>query len=148
MGPRLSVRAVFYHQDHILLCKHCDDRGFWYITPGGGVEHGETLEDAFHRELMEELGLQAIMGDVLCIRDLISDRHPTPYLPDHFHQLEIFVEGKSPTFVSEACKLDPDQIGYEWVHTDLLDSILFFPTELVSVFKDRNFSMIYQGHKL
>ncbi len=61
MGPRLSVRAVFYSQDHILLCKHYDERGFWYITPGGGVEYGETLEDAFHRELMEEVGLQAHM---------------------------------------------------------------------------------------
>lgn len=148
MGPRLSVRAVFYRQDHILLCKHQDDRGFWYITPGGGVEHGETLEDAFHRELMEEVGIQAQMGDVLCIRDLISDRHPTPYLPKHFHQLEIFVEGKSPDFICEASKLDPDQIGYEWVPLNELDNILFFPTELVSVFKNKNFSMVYQGHKL
>ncbi|RWX57359.1 NUDIX domain-containing protein [Photobacterium chitinilyticum] len=148
MGPRLSVRAVFYNQDHILLCKHYDERGFWYITPGGGVEYGETLVDAFHRELMEEVGLQAHMGDVLCIRDLISNRYPTPYLPEHFHQLEIFVEGKSPIFVGKPSNLDPAQIGYEWVPLDELDNILFFPTELVAVFKKRNFSTIYQGHKL
>ncbi|ELR63535.1 mutT/NUDIX family protein [Photobacterium marinum] len=148
MNPRLSVRAVFYCQNHILLCKHQDDRGFWYITPGGGVEHGETLEEAFHRELMEELGIQAEMGDVLCIRDLITDRSPTPYLPDHFHQLEVFVEGIKPNFIAQASNLDPAQIGYEWVHLDKLDNILFFPKELVSVFQNRDFSTIYQGHKL
>ncbi|OLQ70097.1 DNA mismatch repair protein MutT [Photobacterium proteolyticum] len=148
MGPRISVRAVFYNQDHILLCKHQDERGFWYITPGGGVEHGETLEDTFHRELMEEIGLKATMGDVLCIRDLISDRSPTPYLPEHFHQIEIFVEGKTPNFINTASKLDPAQIGYEWVPLERLDNILFFPAELVEMFKNREFSTIYQGHKL
>ncbi|EAS41633.1 NUDIX domain-containing protein [Photobacterium profundum] len=148
MSPRLSIRAVFYKDDKILLCKHHDDRGFWYITPGGGVEHGETLEDAFHREIKEEVGLQAEMGKVLCIRDLISDRQPTSYLPNHFHQVEIFVEGINPIFTHEPHKMDPAQIGYEWIKLDDLPSLLFFPSSLVDIFQHKNFSNIYLGHKL
>ncbi|WP_036816853.1 NUDIX domain-containing protein [Photobacterium sanctipauli] len=148
MKPRLSIRAVIYHDDTILLCKHQDERGFWYITPGGGVEHGETLEEAFHRELKEELGAKATMGDVICIRDLISDRAPTPYLPDNFHQVEIFVSATEVEFYEKASNLDPDQIGYEWVPVDKLNDILFFPRELADHFKQQQFKTVYQGHKL
>ncbi|MGF1681599.1 NUDIX domain-containing protein [Photobacterium minamisatsumaniensis] len=148
MKPRLSIRAVIYTDNAILLCKHHDERGFWYITPGGGVEHGETLEEAFHRELKEELGAKATMGDVICIRDLISDRAPTPYLPDNFHQVEIFVSASNIEFHSTATNLDPNQVGYEWVAIDKLEDILFFPQELADHFRQQLFSKIYQGHKL
>jgi 8-oxo-dGTP diphosphatase len=34
---------------------------FW-ITPGGGVEEGETFEDAARREVFEETGIEAELG--------------------------------------------------------------------------------------
>lgn len=41
--PRLAVRAILIEDDKILLAHFIDDSGPWYVTPGGGVQHGETL---------------------------------------------------------------------------------------------------------
>jgi ADP-ribose pyrophosphatase YjhB (NUDIX family) len=41
----------------ILLCRQEKPGTSYWLLPGGGVEGGETLVQALHRELIEELGL-------------------------------------------------------------------------------------------
>ena len=57
-GMTLGVRVVATDADgRVLLVKHTYLAGWW--LPGGGVDRGETTQDAAVRELREETGLTA-----------------------------------------------------------------------------------------
>src|SRR4051794_12638787 len=56
---REAVRAlVLDRRDRVLLVEFRDEQGqTWWATTGGGVDEGETPEEALRRELGEEAGL-------------------------------------------------------------------------------------------
>ncbi|MBV7296749.1 NUDIX domain-containing protein [Enterovibrio paralichthyis] len=145
---RVSVRAVCYRDDTLLLAEHRDDRGLWYILPGGGIQHNETLDQAFKREMLEETGGDAQMGDVLFVREVIADKLDTTYLPKHLHQIELFVEAKDFRQISQPSDMDKDQIGIVWMPLEKLPDLLFFPSTMISALQTRRFDKIYQGHIL
>jgi ADP-ribose pyrophosphatase YjhB (NUDIX family) len=55
--PRIRVSAVLRWRDRLLLCRHEKPEKEYWLLPGGGVKSGESLVDALHRELDEEVGL-------------------------------------------------------------------------------------------
>ena len=63
MKVRKSSRAIVLNKENeIFLFQYMfdyleDGKAIW-ITPGGGLEEGESFEDALKRELFEELGVQ------------------------------------------------------------------------------------------
>jgi 8-oxo-dGTP pyrophosphatase MutT (NUDIX family) len=53
-GMTLGVRAALIKDGSVILVKHSYVPG-WYF-PGGGVEAGESVFEALHREIREEAG--------------------------------------------------------------------------------------------
>src|SRR5215470_4743659 len=88
---RIGVFAlIFDDREHVLLSLRRDID--WWNLPGGGMEAGETVDEALRREVREETGLEVEVGQqvgvyskpqkqevVLTFRCRISggDLHPT-----------------------------------------------------------------------
>lgn len=84
MRQRTIVCPIIQNDGEYLLCKMADDRGVfpgqWAIS-GGGMEPGETMEQALRREISEELG------------DKLDISHITPW---HFRddtRLKTYADG-------------------------------------------------------
>jgi len=52
---RVAVFAIIVRDGQVLLARR-RDIGWWNL-PGGGMELGETVDEALHREVYEEIGL-------------------------------------------------------------------------------------------
>ena len=55
--PRIRVSAILRWGGRILLCRHEKNGRAYWLLPGGGVNSGESLLRALHRELSEEVGM-------------------------------------------------------------------------------------------
>ena len=54
---RVAARALVIQDNKVLLVKETLEK--WWAFPGGGVDHGETVELSLTREIEEELGIPA-----------------------------------------------------------------------------------------
>lgn len=70
--PFVSIGALVIENGRALLIRRGKEplKGEWSV-PGGAVEVGETLAAAVKRELREETGLEAEVGEVIGVFDRI-----------------------------------------------------------------------------
>jgi 8-oxo-dGTP pyrophosphatase MutT (NUDIX family) len=87
VGARPSARVLVVDaKDRLLLLRGRDpDGNHWWVAPGGGLESGESFEDAAQREVLEETGITLEVGKWVWTR-----RHIYAWQGRHFDQYERF----------------------------------------------------------
>lgn len=87
---RIRVMGLYCDQDKLLLINHSglNTQNEYWMPPGGGVEFGETCEEALIREFKEELNVQISVGTFLFFNEFISEE---------LHAIEMFFEISSLT---------------------------------------------------
>lgn len=133
---RLSAKAIVVADDAILLTRnrHPDDTaGDFYLLPGGGQLHKESLAACVRREVREETGFSVVVGDVLWIRDYIGANHEFAAHDGDVHQVEVMFSCSVDASVPAVEVTEPDewQIAVEWVPLDQLSQVRLFPAGLV-----------------
>ncbi|MFH0836340.1 MAG: NUDIX domain-containing protein [Candidatus Micrarchaeota archaeon] len=110
--PRPTVGAfVFNPRGKFLLVKSSGKWGGKWLIPGGGIDFGETSEDALRREFREETGLELHSIELLEVEEVIN--------PSDFHEEEhfIFFDFYAKTD-SEDVKLNDEANEFKWVLID------------------------------
>lgn len=133
---RSAARAVIICNGSLLATKMRDQRGVYYILPGGGQQPGETMEDAVKRECMEEVGLRVKVKRLLYVREYIGKNHTFSKRHKAFHQIEhVFLcEVDDPTGACPGSETDNHQIGVNWLSLDAFANIRFYPESLKQYF--------------
>jgi 8-oxo-dGTP diphosphatase len=132
---RVSVKAIITVEGRLLVTKNADAEGYYYLLPGGGQEHGETLVAALQRECMEEIGVQVRVGPLLYVREYIGAHHEFKAHDAHFHQVEVvfscqLLDGQVP---ANGTLPDTDQIAVEWLSISDLHRYRLYPRALARV---------------
>lgn len=115
-----SVSAAIIERDGKILIAQRSKPGPLYGKwefPGGKVEPGETLQQCLKRELLEELGIHAEIGDHFCTENFILNDKPCA--------MSIF---RVLSFTGEPVL--NDHMAMRWVTAEEMDNYVFPDTNL------------------
>ena len=76
-----KVRGVIIHEGKVYLCKWVsrNERGGFYCLPGGTLESWETRLECLKRELIEELGVEPVIGNLIYTQEFIRENSTTSF---------------------------------------------------------------------
>ena len=121
-----SAGILIIHKDRALLA-HSTNSPWWrsYTPPKGGVEKGESLEEAASREVMEEVG---IFVDPSLLKDKVDVEYRNPK-GDLFKIVHLFVHRIENL---EEIGLKDDHVPFSQLQREEVDEARFIPVHEVS----------------
>ena len=118
---RQSIEAWIYHpedQEILLLKVENESVSFWQpIT--GGIESGESPEEACLREIKEETGLLLACSDLTSLGDFMVKIDEN--LTIHINLFLVLTEQKE-------IRISDEHVGAQWVALDKVSSQLYWPS--------------------
>lgn len=75
--PQVGVGALIFRNGKVLFGKRLSKLGekTWGLV-GGHLEFGETPEECLKREILEEIGLEMISAELICVSNVLDyDKH-------------------------------------------------------------------------
>ncbi|WP_044337131.1 NUDIX domain-containing protein [Rossellomorea aquimaris] len=148
MPIRNSAKAIIMKGDKILLTKNKDENEFFYLFPGGGQEHGETLHEALKRECIEEIGSDVEIGELLHIREYIGKNHEHASFDYDIHQMEFYFKCTlMDAEDKDSIPTNPDshQVGVEWIEINELMQYKLYPKRIIDYIINNQISLVYLG---
>jgi len=129
---RTAARALIVEVGSLLVVEYRDAEGPWYLLPGGGQLHEETLEACLRREVREELEVDIEVGPLRYVREFLSSDHPGSHLGPGFHQLEVVFEARVVGAARPRMPASPDylQRGVRWLRLETLMQHRLHPLSL------------------
>ena len=124
----------------MLATRNVDDDGEWYLLPGGGQHHGETLQETLQRECQEEIGAPVQIGELRYVCEYIGKSHEFAETDGGTHQVEFMF----------TCEVDADyaprngpttdtfQTGVVWLPVSDLHLHRFYPKSLGPCLRGEN----------
>lgn len=135
---RRSAARILVISGGLILLQQDTDPGVegsrWWVTPGGGIDPGETAQDAAVRELLEETGLEVsaelLAGPVAVrnVRHSYSDRVLIQH--ETFYRVDVAHFEPQPAGLTETEK--QRMRGHQWFPIDALPEIVW-PAQLVDL---------------
>lgn len=126
------VSAVIFSRDNCVLLGMKDPKELIYVNqwgiPGGGVESGETKEQALEREVVEETGIEIKGYPIELLDDTnsgesekrLKDTGEVVYVKMRFYTYKVVITDKDARMI--ALSMNDDLIKGEWVPLHQLQS--------------------------
>lgn len=118
---RNSAKALIIRDGHLLAVQMRDERGDFFILPGGGQQPGETLADAVRRECAEELGAAVAVHDLRYVREHVAEAP---------HRVEFTFRCTLLTEPGAGVLPDDGQVALTWLPLAQLPRARFYPLGL------------------
>jgi ADP-ribose pyrophosphatase YjhB (NUDIX family) len=127
---RLSVKAIIVRDGKLLVLRCRDAEGDWYMLPGGGQEHGETVHEALRRECVEEVGYDVRVDRLRYVRDYIAKNHEFAAEEGDVHGVELMFECEIASGDGVPTLVDRGQIDTAWIPLADVASSRLYPKTL------------------
>lgn len=122
---RVAAKAIIIRDHKILLVK---EKPGWFGLTGGGIDHGQTPQEALIREVTEEVGASIDVSQIEPQPSFITvDGRPRE---DKIPRTSLYYK----VIVDHGFSPKTSELSYMWVSKDELDQILLGPT--ITLIKD------------